>query len=496
MNAFAGAARRGASPAVLIGALAVLALAAVSGHGAKQLGPFVTVLAVFIAWQKSLLRWHSLVALIVLVVLFVPIGRYSLPGGLPFNLELYRVVVALVVAVWIACLLIDPRVKLRSTPFDWPLLLLAVCILASEIANQSRVNPYSSYVAKTLTFYLSFWLVYYLTATTIRSRASVEFLLKLLAFGGSTIGLFAIVEQRTRFNVFDHLHSVLPFLTFETGYGDQILRGGNLRVFGSAEHPIALGAVLIMLLPIAVYFARTSSRSWWVGAALIVLGALASGSRTAITMLIAEIFIYLVLKPKETKRLWPLCVPAIVIVHAFLPGAIGTFRAAFFPKGGIVAEQTQLASNANAQLAGGRIRQLGPMIAEAGHHPLLGEGLGTRISGFNEPVAVRNAPILDNQWLNNLLDVGYLGLGLWLWLFVRAIRRLIRESRRASTNADEWLFAGLAASVTAFAVGMLTFDAYGFTQDFFIFWIILGLSAAMIMIVGRERAEAAATQEA
>ena len=266
MNAFAGAARRGVSPAVLIGALGLLAFAAVSGHGAKQVGPFVAVLAVFIAWQKSLLRWHSLVGLVLLVVLFVPIGRYSLPGNLPFNLELYRVVVALVVAIWIACLLVDPRVKLRSTPFDWPLLLLAGCILASEIANPSRVNPYSSFVAKTLTFYLSFWLVYYLTATTIRTRASVEFLLKLLAFGGSMIGLFAIVEQRTRFNVFDHLHSVLPFLTFETGYSDQLLRGGNLRVFGSAEHPIALGAVLIMLLPITVYFARTSSRKWWFGA--------------------------------------------------------------------------------------------------------------------------------------------------------------------------------------------------------------------------------------
>ena len=112
------------------------------------------------------------------------------------------------------------------------------------------------------------------------------------------------------------------------------------------------------------------------------------------------------------------------------------------------------------------------------------------------PPLCATRPILDNQWLNNLLDVGYLGLGLWLWLFVRAIRRLIRESRRASTNADEWLFAGLAAAVTAFPIGMLTFDAFGFTQVFFVFWIILGLSAAMITIVARERLDAAATQEA
>jgi O-antigen ligase len=487
MSAFAGAARRGTPLAVLIGGILLLALAAVSGHGAKQLGPLVAVLAIFTVWQRSILRWHSLVALILLVVLFVPIGRYKLPGSLPFNLELYRVVVALVVTIWLASLLIDRRVRLRRTPFDAPLLLLAACIIVSEIVNPNRVNPYSSFVAKTLTFYLSFWLVYYVTATTIRSRDSVSFLLKLLAFGGSLIGLFAVIEQRTGFNIFDHLHSVLPILTFDPLFTDTLRRGGNLRVLGPSEHPIALGAMLIMILPLTVYFARTSTRRWWFGAALIVLGSLASGSRTAITMLVAEIVIFLRLKPKETKRLWPLCVPAIVVVHAFLPGAIGTFRAAFFPKGGIIAEQSQLASNENAQLAGGRIRQLRPMIAEAGHHPLFGEGLGTRITGFDVPLAIRNAPILDNQWLNNLLDVGYVGLFLWLWLFVRAIRRLMRESRNARDDDDAWLFAGLAAAMTAFPIGMLTFDAYGFTQVFFVFWILLGLSAAMLMIVSRER---------
>ena len=65
------------------------------------------------ALHHSLLRWHSLLGLIVVVVLFIPIGRYHLPGSLPFNLELYRVVVALVVLIWLTSLLIDRRVTLR-----------------------------------------------------------------------------------------------------------------------------------------------------------------------------------------------------------------------------------------------------------------------------------------------------------------------------------------------------------------------------------------------
>jgi hypothetical protein len=291
------------------------------------------------------------------------------------------------------------------------------------------------------------------------------------------IGFCAILEQRTGYNVFDHVASLLPFLQ-AVGQDGPLFRGGNIRVIGPAQHPIALGAALIMLLPIAVYFARTGRRRWWVGAALILLGALASGSRTAVVMLVTEIIVFLVLKPKETKRLWPVVVPAIVVVHVFLPGQLGTFKAAFFPKGGIIAEQTALPADGNPLLAGGRIRQLKPMISEASRHPLFGEGVGTRLTGFNTPR--RNAPILDNQWLNNLLDVGYVGFGIWVWLFVRAGRRLFREARLADDEGDQWLFACLAATMVALPIGMLTFDAYGFTQVAFLFWITLGLSAVLI----------------
>ena len=42
-----------------------------------------------------------------------------------------------------------------------------------------------------------------------------------------------------------------------------LMLGGNLRVFGPAQQPIALGAALILILPLAVYFARTCGRRWW-----------------------------------------------------------------------------------------------------------------------------------------------------------------------------------------------------------------------------------------
>ena len=100
----------------------------------------MAIVSIVAASQRTVIGWHRLIALIVLVVMFVPIGRYKLPGSLPFDLELYRVVVAICLLLWIASLLVDSRVRLASTPFDPPLLLILACVLGSEVTNPSRVG--------------------------------------------------------------------------------------------------------------------------------------------------------------------------------------------------------------------------------------------------------------------------------------------------------------------------------------------------------------------
>ena len=482
MRSLVGVPHRQLALFVGAGALAVLSVGFPSALDVGVLALSLAALAVFALARSVTVGWDRLIALILLVVLFVPIGRYRLPGSLPFNLELYRVVVALCILVWAASLLVDSRVALRSTAFDRPVALILVCVLASEITNPGRVNAYGSHVIKSLTFFLSFILVYYLAATTLQRRASVVMLVKLVTVSAAVIGVFGAVELRTHYNVFDHLHTALPFLQFESSPLGYLKLGGNIRVVGPAQQPIALGAALILILPLAVYCGRRFGRRWWIAALLILLGALASGSRTAVTMLVVEAVVFLLLKPNETKKLWPALIPALAIIHFALPGTIGGLKDSFFPKGGIIAQQSRFEANYNPLLAGGRISLIRPMLSEASGKPLFGEGYGTRITGFNEPD--RNAPILDDQWLNNVLDVGFVGLGAWIWLMVKVVRRLFRAARVPSHEDDDWLFAALAASAAGFAIGMLTFDAFSFTQATFLFWVILGLSAALLRISG------------
>ena len=326
---------------------------------------------------------------------------------------------------------------------------------------------------------------------TIQRRGSLEMLLKLVTVSAAAIGVLRHRRTSNAVQRFRPPPRCSPFPAVP-GRLSPLLIGGNLRVFGPSQHPIALGALLILILPLAVYFARTAGRRrWWIAALLILLGALASGSRTAVVMLTAEVIVFLWLKPNETKKLWPALIPAIVIVHFALPGTIGGLKEAFFPKGGLIAQQSYLGANYDPLLAGGRIRLIKPMLSEASGKPFFGEGSGTRIVGFDSPD--RNAPILDDQWLSTVLDVGFVGLGAWIWLIVRAVRMLSRASRAPGHVDDDWLFAALAASITGLAVGMFTFDAFGFTQVTFIFWVLLGLSAALLRISGVRPASEAPT---
>ena len=61
-----------------------------------------------------------------------------------------------------------------------------------------------------------------------------------------------------------------------------------------------------------------------------------------------------------------------------------------------------------------------------------------------------------------------------MWIFVRCIRRLARHARMAD-GPESWLAATLAASLTAYAVGMVTFDAFAFIQVTLFAFFVLGL---------------------
>ena len=479
MRAIAGASERGplVSVALLLGSLSILAVAVLNEARVKDVAVLVGVGAVCVAAYRVLLSWRALIAGLALVIFFIPIKRYSLPAELPFELEPYRLFVAFILLGWAASLLVDPSVRLRRTGLEGPVALIVASILASELANPARVAELGPYVAKALTFEASFILLLFFLVSVVRRREHLDYVLKVLVVGGAIVAATVALERRFHYNVFEHLEGVVPLLRQELSFADYYNVEFRLRVLGSAQHPIAMGAAFALLLPAGLYLLITThARRWWIPVALLFVGTIATAARTAFVMLVVGGIVLLLLRWRDLRGYVPALLPLLILTWMAAPGSVGTLRSSFFPPGGLVAEQ-QTVVPGNENLANNRLADIGPALQELSRKPLFGQGYGTRIAGFHEPF--NNAAILDNQWLKLLLETGLVGLVAWLLLFGRVLRRLVARAR-SDTSADGWLAAALAASIAAFGLGMFTYDALSFIQVTFVFFILLGLASVTV----------------
>lgn len=420
---------------------------------------------------RPMLAWEHILVVLVLVITFLPIRRYTVAGDLPFQLEPYRVLVGLIILGWVAALLVDSRVRARRSGLDGPLVLIMFTTLASIVVNPTRVGELESHVTKTLTFLISFLVMFYVIVSVVRTPQMVDRVIKTLVAGGSVVALLAVIEARTGFSPFTHIHQFIPIFNKDGNFDTSMMgRGGATRATGPAEHPIALGAALVMLVPLAIYIARTAGTKWnWALGALVV-GVLATVSRTGVVMLVVLAIVYLTLRPLWTRRLWPFLIPVIVATQIMVPGTLGSLAEAFFPAGGVIHEQQGKAGDCASS---GRVADIGPTLDLVGERPFFGFGYGTRITTGEEA----NACVLDNQWLSNLMNVGIFGTVAWLLLFIAICRRLGKRAKR-DYSPTGWLLVGVTASVMAYAVGSFTFDALSFIQVTFFLFLILGLGTA------------------
>jgi hypothetical protein len=425
--------------------------------------------------------------------------RYTLAGtGSAFQLEPYRIIVMTMVLGWILAIMVDPRVRPRKTRFDGPLLLISFAIVGSEVFNAARVAGVASYVIKSLVLTVFLFAFVYVLASVVKKRETIDTLLKVMVCAGCVEAIAGIIQSRTktRFNIFDHMHRLLPMFQFNlSAESGGMLRNGHFRAIASAGHPIELSVVMAMLTPIAAYVAiRSGKKIWWVAVPLLVLGNLSSGSRTGMVGTLAIAVVFFSMRPRECLKFSPALIPALVVIQVAAPGALSGTLSAFFPKGGLIAQQSQTyAGSGGAGQQASRLSRLGPQLRGtfAHHNEFFGEGYGTRIIGDNsahtnsaqsayEATAQDNAQILDDQWLGNLLDTGLIGFAAWLWLFIRVVRKLAARARLERGTPEGWLPVTLAASITCYAVCMYLYDAWGFIQGTMVLLMLIGCASALL----------------
>ncbi len=438
----------------------------------------------------GLLSWEGAAIALVLIVWLIPIKSYKLPVNLPFNLEIYRLLIVVLLFAWVVAALRGSG-RLSAAGQKWPVVLLLVGPVVALLSNRDVIAAagLETQAVKSLSFFLSYVLVYLILASTLWELRELQRVIRALVLGAFVVACCAIVEERTNYNVFQHLHSVVPFLE-HFGKERTNFAGGQLRVRASAQHPIALGVALGLAIPLCIFLAnraagRWRSALWLFGASVIAVGAVSTKSRTVVLMVIAMLIVLALIQGKRLLRRWPLLLVLFVLAHFAAPGSISHLYKRFEPRTGLVG---QLQTRAG-QRGSGRLADVGPGLSRWAGAPLFGRGLGTvaatgDVQVQNGEATSGGVPIIfDDQYMNTLVSLGALGILGVIWFVWGAAWKLGRAARRLEDGAGRELLTACATCCAGFAAAMLTYDAFSFVQSTLLFFIIaaIGLRARELL---------------
>jgi hypothetical protein len=443
--------------------------------------------------SRPIFTWPNAIVGLVLVIWLIPIKLYRLPAGLPFNLEIYRIAVAVLVLAFVVAVL-SGRLPLTAGGHGKAIAAFAGVALASQIVTWGAL--------KSLSYFVSFVAIFMLIAASIERFSDAKHIVGAVVAGGAVVAFAAIIESRTRSNLFEDLDNWIPGLV-KLPRELEDLRGGRLRVRGSAQHPIALGVALTMIVPLGLVlaqYAATRARRllWLLAAGLCTMGALVTVSRTVVVMAIAMVAAGLLLRPRQVLRFWPVLLVLPAFAHAAAPGTLGALYKSIFPEEGLTSELS-----GRAELGGsGRLADFDPGLELWRESPLVGRGLGhvattaTTIAEGATQGATGFAIIFDNQYLATLVALGALGLIAAIWVVWGAAFKLLAAGRRHRTGPEADLVSACAIACVGFGASMMFFDAFQFVQASLVFFIVaavglrlreLGLDPAPVIPLGERR---------
>ena len=311
-------------------------------------------------------------------------------------------------------------------------------------------------------------------AECLRSLHDIRRVLRVLCWGGAFCGVVAALQFWISLDIAPYLRELPGFSLNFDNVG--ILDRAELnRVAGTATHPIELGVVSGMLLPLAIYLAiydtgQSAFRRW---APVILLGVAISTSvsRSAIIAAGVGLAVLVVLMPTRQRLLALGAVPlAVVVAFMSAPGLIQTLREFF----GAGSSDPSVAS---------RVADY-PLVERLVHEaPWFGHGGYTYIAD--------NAfDVLDNQYLKTAIELGLVGVvALAAYFLVPAIVALVAR-RRSGDPELRLLCAALAGAALVAPVCSLTFDSLSYPMFANVHALVIGLVGAGWLLAARDGAPA------
>jgi O-antigen ligase len=286
--------------------------------------------------------------------------------------------------------------------------------------------------------------------------------------GGTVCCLVAVIQFITHTNPADWIKPILlGFTDNNSGIAFQG-RGSLMRVAGTTMHPIELGVVSAMLLPLSIWRALYDRQGWkrlqWAVVGLFILTNAMTVSRSALIGIAIALVITVPFLPPIAKR-WSVVLVPLGAAGLFVgvPGLIGTLFNA------------STAGSSDSSITY-RTEDYPLVLRLVADRPWFGSGPGTWIP-------IKAIDVFDNEYLLVAVTMGVVGLiGLVAYLLVPALAALGAakgaQDRELGLLAAASAAAGFIATVASGTFDSLSFQVFAMLVPFFI-----GLSGASWLMV-------------
>jgi len=361
-----------------------------------------------------------------------------------------------------------------------PLGFAVVGLLGAGLLSSLGSDKVAMSLAKDIYYFVTGGLLFLIAGDVYFKNNNARRLILLFVCSGYLVALYGIFETWVGNDivfgrVFSPENEIYLRMSPDPWFGNRIL--------SSIGHPVFLGGLLVMVLPISFSFFVLEKRLIWkigflIGSLTLFIALILTFSRGAwVAGFIAGIS-YLFLR--GVRPVWYVVSLGVVAAGVFvILFSFGGMTDVFTSR---ITEAYELYVLDFASTSRGKA--LGHTVDILAQSPLMGVGTGMyRFKAYALGRDVLWPPTLDtpdNMYLLWIAEHGVIGL-FFVILFMAQFYRLfsIRLSIKGCGSHDE-LVIGLGACFIGFFVNMLTCSALTFPTTRIVFWILAGVSTALI----------------
>jgi O-antigen ligase len=302
--------------------------------------------------------------------------------------------------------------------------------------------------------------VAFLAAECLHSLEDFHRVLRVLSWAAAFCGVVALLQWRFSYDLTPHLK--LPGFSLDGTGQFLILRSGENRVAGTGIDPIELGVTACMLLPLGIWAAintiGVSPLRRWAPVVLTAVAIPASVSRSAVIGIALSIGLFVVLMPPRQR------VTAFILIPI---GLAGVFMVSHGELGTMLGWLGYGASGTDPSVTHrtNNYPYVAHLVSQA---PLLGAGGDTYL-----PDVVH---ILDDQWLDIAIDLGYVGVFAFAVMFIAPLVTVLKARAKSCDPSLRLLCAALAGGFLTAGVCSAFFDSFSFPLFYNVLALELGLA--------------------